>query len=43
MQLSEFDFELPKNLIAKHPIYPMGNSKLLYLDNSAKILALSHL
>ncbi len=37
MQLSEFDFELPKNLIAKHPIYPRGNSKLLYLDNSAKI------
>lgn len=37
MQLSEFEFELPKNLIAKHPIYPRGNSKLLYLNENAEI------
>ena len=37
MKLSEFNFELPKNLIAKYPIYPRGNSKLLHLNENAEI------
>ena len=37
MKLSEFDFDLPKNLIAKYPKYPRGSSKLLYLNGNSKI------
>ena len=37
MKLSEFDFVLPKNLIAKYPQYPRGNSKLLHLNRNAEI------
>jgi S-adenosylmethionine:tRNA-ribosyltransferase-isomerase (queuine synthetase) len=39
MKLSEFDFDLPKNLIAKYPKYPRGSSKLLYLNGNSKILS----
>ena len=37
MKLSEFDFDLPKDLIAKYPKYPRGNSRLLYLNGDSKI------
>ena len=37
MKLSEFNFNLPKDLIAKYPKYPRGNSKLLYLNCDSKI------
>lgn len=37
MELSEFDFFLPKELIAKYPKNPRGSSKLLYLSNTSQI------
>ena len=37
MRLSEFDFSLPKNLIAKYPKNPRGSSKLLHLSSTAQI------
>ena len=37
MKLSEFDFDLPKDLIAKYPKYPRGNSRLLHLNSDSKI------
>jgi S-adenosylmethionine:tRNA ribosyltransferase-isomerase len=34
MKLSEFDYELPKELIAQTPIEPRDHSKLLMLDKN---------
>jgi S-adenosylmethionine:tRNA ribosyltransferase-isomerase len=34
MQLSEFDYILPKELIAQTPIYPRDNSRLLIVDKN---------
>lgn len=34
MKLSEFDYFLPKDLIAQTPIYPRDNSKLLVIDKN---------
>ena len=33
MFLSDFDYELPKKLIAQEPISPRDNSKMLLIDN----------
>lgn len=33
MQLSDFDFTLPKELIAEHPVYPRHNSRMLVVGN----------
>jgi S-adenosylmethionine:tRNA ribosyltransferase-isomerase len=35
MQLSDFDFELPQELIAQHPIEPRDHSRLLVCDLTA--------
>jgi S-adenosylmethionine:tRNA ribosyltransferase-isomerase len=32
MKLSEFDYELPKNLIATHPAEPRDTARLLVMD-----------
>ena len=32
MLLSDFDYNLPEELIAQHPIEPRDNSRLLVLD-----------
>ena len=32
MQLSDFNYDLPKNLIAQEPIKPRDHSRLLVLD-----------
>jgi S-adenosylmethionine:tRNA ribosyltransferase-isomerase len=37
MKLSEFDFILPKDLIAKYPEYPRGNSRLLHLNHDLEV------
>ena len=37
MNISEFDFHLPQELIAKKPIYPRGSSRLLHLSNNGMI------
>jgi S-adenosylmethionine:tRNA ribosyltransferase-isomerase len=37
MKLSEFDFELPSHLIAKHPLYPRGSSRLLCANSQKEI------
>ena len=34
MQLSDFDFELPPELIAQHPPESRGGSRLLHLDGT---------
>ena len=34
MKLSEFDYSLPKELIAQTPIYPRDSSRLLVLDKN---------
>lgn len=35
MQLSDFDFNLPKELIAQEPPTPRGSSRLLYVNNGS--------
>ncbi len=35
MKLSDFDFEYPKNLIARYPAEPRDSSRLMVLDRSA--------
>ena len=37
MKLSEFDFSLPKDLIAKYPKNPRGSSRLLHLSSTSQI------
>ena len=32
MKLSDFDFNLPKNLIAQHPVYPRNSSRMLVIS-----------
>ena len=34
MKISDFDFELPSNLIAQKPILPRDNSKLLLINKN---------
>ena len=34
MKISDFDFELPSNLIAQKPISPRDNSKLLLINKN---------
>jgi S-adenosylmethionine:tRNA ribosyltransferase-isomerase len=34
MKLSEFDYNLPKELIAQHPVFPRTNSKLMVLQDN---------
>ena len=36
MHLSEYDFELPQQLIAQHPLVDRSASRLLSLDRSSK-------
>ena len=36
MLISEFDFELPENLIAQEPLEKRENSRMLVLDRSEK-------
>jgi S-adenosylmethionine:tRNA ribosyltransferase-isomerase len=38
MQLSDFDFELPPDLIAQHPPESRGDSRLLHLDGTSGVL-----
>lgn len=38
MQLSDFDFELPAELIAQHPPASRGDSRLLHLDGRSGVL-----
>lgn len=38
MKLSDFDFNLPTELIAQHPVSPRDHSKLLYIGNTLKDL-----
>lgn len=42
MQLSEFDYILPKELIAQTPIYPRDNSRLLIVDKNTWELENKH-
>ena len=39
MQLSDFDYVLPDELIAKYPTEERGASRLLVVDSTAKSLA----
>ena len=34
MKLSDFDFELPSNLIAQNPAYPRDTSKMLIINQN---------
>lgn len=38
MKLSDFDFNLPKNLIAQTPSVPRDSSKLLYVNQNGDLL-----
>ena len=38
MKISDFDFELPEELIAQHAINPRDHSKLLVLNKKEKTL-----
>jgi S-adenosylmethionine:tRNA ribosyltransferase-isomerase len=42
MKLSEFDYYLPKELIAQTPIEPRDHSKLLIIDTKNKQLEDKH-
>ena len=34
MKLSDFDFELPSDLIAQNPVYPRDTSKMLVINQN---------
>ena len=34
MKLSDFDFELPSDLIAQNPVYPRDTSKMLIINQN---------
>ncbi len=36
MQRSDFNYQLPQELIAQHPVYPRDSSRLLYYDRQTK-------
>jgi S-adenosylmethionine:tRNA ribosyltransferase-isomerase len=36
MRVSEFDYELPEELIAQDPIFPRDNSRLMVIDKKNK-------
>ena len=38
MLISEFDFELPENLIAQEPLEKRENSRMLVLDRADKTI-----
>ncbi len=42
MLISEFDFELPENLIAQEPLQKRENSRMLVLDRAAKTIGDAH-
>ena len=42
MQLSDFDYHLPKNLIAQKPIFPRDHSRLMILDRQHKTWQHNH-
>ena len=42
MLISEFDFELPENLIAQEPLQKRENSRMLVLDRSDKTIEDAH-
>ncbi|CAN5619177.1 tRNA preQ1(34) S-adenosylmethionine ribosyltransferase-isomerase QueA [soil metagenome] len=42
MLISEFDFNLPENLIAQEPLQKRENSRMLVLDRAEKIIADAH-
>lgn len=42
MLISEFDFELPENLIAQEPLEKHENSRMLVLDRAEKTIADAH-
>jgi S-adenosylmethionine:tRNA ribosyltransferase-isomerase len=42
MKLSDFDFELPEELIAQHPVEPRDASRLMVLDRAGGAIAHRH-
>jgi S-adenosylmethionine:tRNA ribosyltransferase-isomerase len=42
MKLKDFDYNLPKELIAQKPVYPRDHSRLLVLDRKSKQLTHQH-
>lgn len=42
MRISEFDYNLPKNLIAQKPISPRDHSRLMVLDKKSKSISHRH-
>ena len=42
MQLSEFDYELPEELIAQRPLEPRNSSRLMVLDPARRTIAHEH-
>lgn len=42
MQLSEFDYELPEDLIAQRPLEPRNSSRLMVLDPARRTIAHEH-
>lgn len=42
MKVSEFDYSLPEQLIAQHPVEPRDSSRLLVLDPAARTIAHRH-